>query len=597
MYTLQQIAQVTGSRLEGKINYPVSSFLADSRNVVDNNEVLFIAIKTAKNNGHKYITELIERGITSFLVQVNEIDVNTFDLNRVSFIVSEDPLKALQLLAKHHRTQFDVPVIGITGSNGKTMVKEWLYQLLKNDHIVCRSPKSFNSQLGVPLSVLSLNSSHTLGIFEAGISLPGEMDKLVEIIRPTIGIITSIGSAHDEGFENRGQKISEKLKLVSNCEKIVVNGLKENDIPASIRNKTIIISNEVNADVKFDFTEPELKLKINGEEIRMIIPFSDEASVLNISTCAVTLIQLGVAVNVIKERVSLLQPIALRLEIKNGIHNSFIINDYYNSDLDSLKIALGFLHQQNRRQFKTVVVSDIEQSGVIESRLYKDIAGMISANKIDLLVGIGRKITSFKTYFKSGSLFFDSTEEFIRNFKAIEHKFSHSTVLLKGARSFGFEAISNLLQQKSHDTVFEIDLNKLTDNVNYFRSLVKPNVKLMCMVKAMGYGGGGSELAKTLQHIGVNYLAVAYADEGVELRQSQVNLPVMVMSPESGAFEDMINYRLEPEIYSFKSLHDFVEKLDKLGISEAYPVHIKIDTGMHRLGFEENDIEKLISVI
>ncbi|MBA3662636.1 MAG: bifunctional UDP-N-acetylmuramoyl-tripeptide:D-alanyl-D-alanine ligase/alanine racemase [Bacteroidetes bacterium] len=597
MYTLKQIAEITGSEIKGKINYPVNSFLTDSRNLVDGKELLFIALKTSKNNGHHYIAELIEKGVTSFLINKNEIDINVFDLSVVSFVISEEPLRALQNLAAHHRSQFNIPVIGITGSNGKTMVKEWLYQLLKNDFSICRSPKSFNSQLGVPLSVLNLNSSHTLGIFEAGISLPGEMDKLAMIIQPTLGVLTSIGSAHDEGFESREQKIGEKLKLLLGSKRNIINGLNENVIPQNIRTTATMVGAGEEADLKFTFNDGLLKIRKGTLEFELQIPFSDEASVQNVSTCIAVLLELEVSVDKIKSRVADLAPIALRLEIKNGIHNSLIINDYYNSDLDSLKIALGFLHQQNRRQHKAVIVSDIEQSGMLDSQLYKIMSEMIAANKIEQLIGIGKKISAFKSFFKSGSLFFESTEDFIRNFKSLDHKFSHSTVLLKGSRSFGFEGIGNLLQQKSHDTVLEIDLGKLAANVDYFRSLMNPNVKIMCMVKAMGYGGGGSELAKTLQHLGVNYLAVAYADEGVELRQSQINLPVMVMSPELDAFEDIINYRLEPEIYSFKSLNDFVLKLDKLGISQPYPVHIKVDTGMHRLGFEQNETDELIKIL
>ncbi|MCE3227563.1 MAG: alanine racemase [Bacteroidetes bacterium] len=597
MYSLKNIAKITGVSFEGKTDHYITTFLSDSRNLADPSGVLFIAIKTGKNNGHKFIPELIEKGVTSFLVQENEIEIADYFDKNVSFVVCPDPLGTLQILAAYHRAQFKIPVIGITGSNGKTIVKEWLYQLLKKEHTICRSPKSFNSQLGVPLSVLNLNATHTLGIFEAGISLEGEMEKLAEIIQPTLGIITSIGSAHDEGFTSRDKKLKEKFKLVDNCEKIIVNGLKLEQIPAGLKSKTTLVSERADADFRISFNKGNLQLENSSQELNFKIPFSDQASVLNVSTCAVTLMRLGYNKGIIAERLENLQALALRLEIKSAINNSLVINDYYNSDLDSLKIALNFLHQQNRRQFKSVIVSDIEQSGVPDNQLYREIATLVSANKIDLLVGIGKKISSFKTYFKADSLFFKSTDEFLKQFKTIDYRFSNSTILLKGARSFGFEEIGNLFQQKSHDTVFEINLNKLTDNVNYYRSLLQPATKLMCMVKAMGYGGGGSELAKTLQHIGVNYLAVAYADEGVELRQSQITLPIMVMSPETEAFEDIIKYRLEPEIYSFKSLQEFVLKLDHLGVSEPYPVHIKIDTGMHRLGFEEEHITELINIL
>jgi alanine racemase len=600
MYSLQQIAQITSSKFSGKNNYGVNVFLSDSRNLFSPDGVLFVAIKTNKNNGHQYIKDLVEKGVTSFLIhESEESSLNDLVTKNpdVSFVVSSDTLKALQTLAIHHRGQFSIPVIGITGSNGKTVVKEWLYQMLKNNYSICRSPKSFNSQLGVPLSVLNLNNTHTLAIFESGISKPGEMDALVKIIQPAIGIITSIGSAHDEGFENREQKISEKLKLVENCRKIIINGLKKGQLPVSLQNKSIIISESSDADFRISFEQNVLKMENAFQKLSFKIPFTDQASVLNTSTCIAALLQMDISILAIDEKIALLQPIALRLEIKNGINNCLVINDFYNSDLDSLKIALNFLQQQSRRKKKGIIISDIEQSGVLDHNLYKEIADLISKYKIDFIVGVGKKISGFKSFFKFDSLFFENTAGFEKEFNHISYRFSDSTILLKGARSFGFENISSLLQQKSHDTVFEINLNKLISNVNYYKLLLEPKVQLMCMVKAMGYGGGGSELANTLQHVGVNYLAVAYADEGVELRQSHINLPIMVMSPETDAYEDIINYRLEPEIYSFKELDLFIKKLDHLCISEPYPVHIKIDTGMHRLGFEEINIPELISVL
>ncbi|MDP1799723.1 MAG: bifunctional UDP-N-acetylmuramoyl-tripeptide:D-alanyl-D-alanine ligase/alanine racemase [Bacteroidota bacterium] len=595
MYNLQQIAEITTSKFIGGTNNKISIFLNDSRALQSPVDTLFIALKTGRNNGHNYIADLIEKGVKSFLIQENEFDISKYKNADVSFVVSQDPLKAIQKLAAFHRKQFTIPVIGITGSNGKTVVKEWLYQLLKNNFSICRSPKSYNSQIGVPLSVLNLNHTHTLAIFEAGISLPNEMDALVEIIQPTIGVFTSIGSAHDEGFESREQKINEKLKLIAHCDKKIINGLHKEQLQAEILSKTILVSEFDDADLKISFKDDTLELKSSTASHQFKIPFSDKASILNASTCAATLMQLGFKEADIAQRLALLQPVALRLEIKTGINNALIINDYYNSDIDSIKIALNYLSQQNRRVRKIVIVSDLEQSGISAHTLYKQLAELFAQNKIDLVVGIGKEISNHKPLFKANSLFFFDTQSFINQFNLINYQFSEASILLKGARSFGFENISRVLQLKSHDTVFEINLNKLINNVNYYRSLIAPNVKLMCMVKAMGYGSGGAEIAKTLQHIGVNYLAVAYADEGVELRQSQITLPIMVMSPEEDALEDIINYQLEPEIYSFKVLHAFIKKLDALGITDPYPVHLKIDTGMHRLGFEENDLEKLVS--
>jgi alanine racemase len=595
MYNLRQIAEITDSEFVGKTDHNVRYFLNDSRSLQSAADTLFIALKTSRNNGHKYIPELIKAGVRSFLIEENEVDVKALQNGAVSFIVSKNPLKTIQNLAAYHRQQFSIPIIGVTGSNGKTVVKEWLYQLLKDDFSICRSPKSYNSQIGVPLSVLNLNETHTLGIFEAGISQPGEMELLASVIRPTMGIFTSLGTAHNEGFESTEQKIAEKVKLFYTCNTVIFSGIEKNkikDLPAA---KTLFVSEFSDADLKITFSENKLRLKNNVKSFNFEIPFSDTASYFNASTCAAVLMEMGYDVDKISKKLNKLQPVALRLEIKNGINNSLVINDYYNSDLDSLKIALNFLQHQNRKSRKIVIVSDIEQSGIPPQGLYRDIADLFSRNKIDLVVGIGSEISAHKPFFKAGSLFFRDTQDFINQFKITGYQFSDASILLKGARSFGFESISRILQLKSHDTVFEINLNKLVDNVNYYRSLLAPDVQLMCMVKAMGYGSGGSEIARVLQHIGVNYLAVAYADEGVELRESRITLPIMVMNPEEEAFEDIISYQLEPEIYSFKVLHAFVNKLDALGITEPYPVHIKIDTGMHRLGFEEADLGNLIT--
>lgn len=593
MYSLSQIARITGSELKGRQDHPVNFFLNDSRALQSPADSLFIALRTDRNDGHRYIPDLVEKGLKSFLVD-EQFDTAAVKEAGVSFLVSPDPLSALQALATHHRRQFSIPVIGITGSNGKTMVKEWLYQLLKDKYAICRSPKSYNSQIGVPLSVLNLDHTHTLAIFEAGVSRPGEMEKLAAIIQPTWGVLTSVGSAHDEGFESREQKIGEKLGLFVSCDRIVLNGLSKAEVPADMLRKAILVSGSEPADLRIHVEKDRLTLTGVSGSSEFRIPFTDTASVHNISTCVAVLTMLGMKEEEIAGRLLQLQPVALRLEIKNGIHHTLLINDYYNSDLDSMKIALSYLQQQNRRPKKIVVISDIEQSGISPAALYRQLAGLLALNKIDLLVGIGREISLQKPLFKANSLFYSDTQSFLSQFRLINHLFSEASILLKGARSFGFEDIGRVLQLKSHDTVFEVNLNRLTDNINYYRSLLLPGVQLMCMVKAMGYGSGSVDIARTLQHMGVNYLAVAYADEGVELRQSQVDLPVMVMSPEEDAFEDLINYRLEPEIYSFKVLRSFVRHLDLLGIAEPYPVHLKIDTGMHRLGFEEKDIAKLI---
>src|SRR6218665_2019375 len=441
MYSLKQIAQITGFVFSGKADYRVSLFLNDSRALQSAADTLFIALRTSRNDGHQYIDNLVSRGVRSFLVS-EAFDRSTVSNPDVSFVVSEDPLKALQALAAHHRTQFSIPVIGITGSNGKTVVKEWLYQLLKQDYTICRSPKSYNSQIGVPLSVLNLNPTHSLAIFEAGISKPGEMETLQNIIQPTLGVLTSIGSAHDEGFESREQKIAEKLKLFSGCEKVVIHGLNKKDLAPDLLKKALLVSEREDADLRLAWNGEILKLSYLTEAHSSKIPFSDAASAYNASTCAAVLLQLGRHLPDIAGRLEKLQPVALRLEIKTGIQNSLLINDYYNSDLDSVKIALSYLQQQNRRGRKIVIVSDIEQSGISSAVLYRQLAELFALNKVDLLVGIGQEISRHKPLFKANSLFFNDTANFISQFRNISYQFSDASILLKGARSFGFENIS-----------------------------------------------------------------------------------------------------------------------------------------------------------
>ena len=597
MYTLRQIAAITGSTFAGHSDTHIHFFLTDSRDLHSAPDTLFIALKTRRNNGHYYIHHLLECGVKAFLIAENEFDHAAVKHPDASFIISQDPLKALQVLAAYHRRQFSIPVIGVTGSNGKTVVKEWLYQLLKNEYSICRSPKSYNSQTGVPLSVLNLNATHTLAIFEAGISEPGEMVTLTTIIQPTLGVFTSIGSAHDEGFKSRSQKIEEKMILFSKSGRVIINGLKKTDIPKDVLAKSTIVSESAEADLRLDFKDHRLHLKDATTEHLFEIPFSDQASINNAATCAAVLLELGFSLPDLTLGLMNLQAVALRLELKSGIQNSLLINDYYNSDLDSIKIALSYLQQQNRRLKKMVIISDIEQSGISSENLYGRLADLFTLHKIDLVVGVGKEINRHKHLFKDNSLFFDDTLHFISRFKTVNYQFSDASILLKGARSFGFENISRLLQLKSHDTVFEVNLNRLANNVNYYRSLLTQEVQVMCMVKAMGYGSGSVEIARTLQHIGVHYLAVAYADEGVELKQAQVSLPILVMSPEENAFDDIVTYRLEPELYNFSILSAFAKHLDLQGITEPYPVHLKIDTGMHRLGFEEKDLEALIQAL
>lgn len=595
MYSAEQIAEITNCRLAGNKKQVARYFLNDSRELQFPDETLFIALRSSWNDGHKYIPSLIEKGVKLFMVEEFGFDHLAFQQAGICFLLCESPLKTLQQLAAYHRQRFNIPVIGITGSNGKTMVKEWLFQLLKDKYSICRSPKSYNSQIGVPLSVLRLNEQHRLGIFEAGISKPGEMQGLASIIRPNIGLFTSLGSAHDEGFSSREQKISEKAELLLGCDKVIANGLLPGDRKIAGLHTAILISESSEADWMIEQDGQQIRLKSKYKTIHFQLPFKDKASVLNACTCAVLLLEFGLEENEIREKLGQLQSLALRLELKTGIDHSLLVNDFYNSDLDSIGIALSYLNQQNQRSRKVMLVSDIEQSGMDEQSLYRKLSELLTYNKIDQLVGIGPEITRHKFLFKANSVFFQNTGEFVSRFSGFRHLFADSSILLKGARSFGFEEIAALLQLKSHDTVFEINLNRVQHNFSYYRSLLKPGVQIMGMVKAMAYGGGSSEIALSLQHMGANYLAVAYADEGVELRKSRITLPIMVMNPEEQSFEDLINYHMEPEIFSFRVLQAFASRVDALGVTEAFPIHLKIDTGMHRLGFLPEEIPALIN--
>jgi alanine racemase len=600
VYNSGKISEILNGKLIGNPAIEIKHILSDSRSITFYPESVFFALVSSRNNGHKYIRDMYDKGVRSFVVSEEK---NIPDHQDASFILVRDTLEALQKLATFHREQFHLPVIGITGSNGKTIVKEWLYQILKQDHVICRSPKSYNSQIGVPLSVWNLGKQHNLGIFEAGISTVNEMQKLESIIKPAIGVFSGYGEAHREGFSSKEEKIREKFSLFKDAGTIVVQGLKRSEIPSSFVTKNIIlVSEDPEADVVITKTtfEPNysiIHLRVGNKEHVINIPFTDKASIINATTCLATLIAMGSDFSRYKQAFKTLQAIALRLEIKNGINNSVLINDFYNSDIDSLQIALNYLHQQSRNTKRVVILSDIEQSGQSESQLYKEISVLLKRYEVSKLIGIGKNISEHKEFFQNNSEFYEGTDDFTLKIPALTPALANSTILLKGARSFGFEKISRSLQQKSHDTVLEIDLNKLVANINYYKGLLMPGTNIMCMVKAMGYGSGSSEIARTLQHVGVNYLAVAYADEGLELRNAHIDLPVMVMSPELDSLEDIIQFNLEPEIYSFRILGAFSKQLDRSGISEPFPIHIKIDTGMHRLGFEEKDWNDLAELL
>lgn len=581
----------------------VTDILIDSRRLISPENCLFFALVSNRNDGHKYINELYEKGVKLFVV--SHLTGQQRKLTEAHFFVVDNTLDALQKLAAWHRSQFTLPVIGITGSNGKTIIKEWLYQLMSEDKNIVRSPKSYNSQIGVALSVWQINKENDLGIFEAGISEPEEMKKLQAMINPTIGLFTNIGEAHGENFINIKQKVGEKLNLFTQADVLIYN-VDQKDLQDVIIRSEILHNinsftwgNGDECDLQILDTVTENNQTIisaifQQNEISIKIPFIHKASIENAIQCWAVMLYLGYASEVIAQRMYTLTPIAMRLELKAGTNNCTIINDSYNSDFNSLSIALDFLNQQNQHREKVVILSDILQSGRNELDLYTEVAELLKTKGVDRLIGIGPSISRQKEVFDLEKSFFESTNEFISTYPF--SSFTNQSILLKGARVFEFETISRQLQQKVHETVLEINLDALVENLNYYRASISPNVKIMAMVKAFSYGSGGFEIANILQFHHVDYLAVAYADEGVELRRAGINIPIMVMNPEEHAFETMIKNHLEPEIFSFRALNLLEKIIARNAIPRNKPVkiHIKVDTGMHRLGFVETDIDELI---
>lgn len=605
---IKKIAElVSGKFLQFNTDAVIDFLLLDSRKIYAASASLFFALKGVRRDGHQYIHELYKKGVRNFVVSA-QMDPSAYP--GANFIHVKNTLAALQQLAAAHRARFIIPVIGITGSNGKTIVKEWLYQLLHEDYSIVRSPKSYNSQIGVPLSVWQMNAGHTLGIFEAGISEPGEMKRLERIIQPTIGILTNIGKAHSEGFTSTTQKLSEKIKLFAHCDKIIY--CKDHTVPEQLdmegehrdlfKDDTLFYSwsRHYTAWLKITGIQKQYDNTIvtailDENDLSISIPYADDASVENAITCWCTMLALGYKHAIIRERLQRLQPVNMRLELKKGINNCSIINDSYSADLSSLKIALNFLDQQNSNGKKTVILSDFLQSGLPDDILYKQVAVDLYSHKVGKIIGIGPKISnhlsfsSFENY-KPAVQFFLTTAEFTRHF--ISSSFRDETVLIKGARVFEFENIVPLLEQKVHETVLEISIDAVVHNLKQHQRLLKPETKMMIMVKAFAYGSGGAEIAGVLQYHNADYLGVAYTDEGVELRKSGISLPVMIMNPEESSFDAIIDNDLQPDLYSFEILKQFDDLLQREGLLQ-YPVHIEIETGMNRLGFAMEEIDKL----
>ena len=596
---LSGLAIHIGESVLSEMDRPIRHLLIDSRKLVDPSETLFFALVGDRHDGHSFVKDLYDRGVRAFVVS-NSVE----EYPDATYLKVENTQQALQQVAAGWRQRFSYPVLGVTGSNGKTIVKEWLFQLLDADRSVARSPKSYNSQVGVPLSIWEMDDNHDIAIIEAGISQPGEMINLQRIIKPNIGIFTNLGTAHDEHFANQNQKAREKLDLFQSVETLVycadheVLKTEVSEFPFE-GTRFFTWSRRQNADLQIGKVEvrnevTEIQAVYANDFIRISIPFSDEASIENAIHCWSVLLLLGYANDEIAKRMAKLVPVAMRLELKQGINNCSVINDSYNSDLQSIRIALDFLNQQQQHPIRTIILSDVLQTGRSDEELYAEVSKMLVDNKVDRLIGIGGHISAMADKFISDSKFFLNTESFLDQFEP--ELFHNETILLKGARPFGFEAIGRLLQQKTHQTVLEIELGAMVHNLNFFRSRLEPNTKIMAMVKAFSYGSGTFEIANMLQYHRVDYLAVAYVDEGVELRKAGIRIPIMVMNPEEQSYDVMIRYQLEPEIYSHRvlSLLQGAIRRQRASLSKPLPVHIKLNTGMNRLGFSKEDLPELV---
>lgn len=603
-YTIEQINSIVHGK--GMLSTPdsrITRLLIDSRSLSFPEETLFFAIKTRHGDGHRYISELYQRGVRDFVVTQADC---VKELNDANFIVVKDCVAALQALAAHHRSRFDMPVVGVTGSDGKTIVKEWLYHIVTDNYNVTRSPRSYNSQVGVPLSVWQLRQESTLGIFEAGISQPREMERLQQIIKPTIGIITNISSAHQENFSTIEDKCYEKLSLFKECDVIIYNA--DNHIISDAVDNMLLSA----CKIAWSQKDPECPLYIesiekdgNGTTIRYHyqtmrnsyrIPFLDDASIEDSISCLAAALNLMVKPDVIAERMAQLEPVAMRLEVKEGKRGCMIINDSYNADTASLDIALDFMERRSSTMpglRRTLILADIRQSGENARTLYSRVLNCISERRIEKFIGVGSGIVSQAKLFASSGIechFFAGTEELLAS--RLLRESENECILIKGSRSFHFEDVTEALEKKVHQTILEVNLSALRDNLNRYRNTLAAGTKTVCMVKADAYGAGALETGRTLQECGVDYLAVAVADEGAELRKEGITTGVIVMNPEPCSYRTLFDNKLEPEVYSFGMLDSLIRAACSEGITD-YPVHIKIDTGMHRLGFLPDEIPEL----
>ncbi len=600
---ITEVASAIGGTIYGEANPSVDYVTIDSRTISSAKGALFFAINGKHQDGHHFIASLYDKGVRAFVVST--IPHDFAKMEGAVFVVVDNTLDALQKLAIWYRKQYNIPVIGITGSNGKTIVKEWLYQLLHNKFHVIRSPRSFNSQVGVPLSVLLLERGTELAIFEAGISLPGEMEHLQPIIAPEVGVLTNIGQAHQENFSTMEAKIQEKLILFKDAKALICSAdhdlvIKAATAEAKKRGIKLLTwsakGREANVVVvkTYQGKGVDLAVSYQGKQSNVSLPFGDAASVENALHCIALLLYLGHRDILELGLLNNLAPVAMRMELKEAVNGSTLINDSYNSDINSLTVALDFLKNQVQHSARTLIISDILQSGKEEVDLYREVSRLAVAKGVSKVIGIGQAISTNSGLFAQPAQFFLTTEAFLAS--ASKSDFRDEAILIKGSRDFGFERISAFLERKVHTTVLDINLNAIVHNLNHFRWLLNPGTKLMAMVKAFSYGSGSYEIASLLQFHRVDYLAVAFADEGVALREAGITMPILVLNPEAGSFATMVEHKLEPEIFNLTSLADFAREVEHWGM-QNYPIHVKLDTGMHRLGFISEHIPELISAL
>lgn len=591
-YTVQHIAEITNAQIIGDGNLMIKNIAYDSRIIYSTKNTAFIAINTHKNSGEKFIESAIDRGIN---VIISEHHFPEFE--NITWIIVENSVEFLQKLAKYHFENTHLQSVGITGSNGKTILKEWLYQCLWNEFPTVKSPKSFNSQIGLPLSLLQINSSHQLGIFEVGISKPHEMEKLENMFHPQIGLLTHIGTAHAANFSSEDELIDEKIRLFKNSEVIIYNGdnsLVEQKIKKSYSDKKLIsygFKKENQVFIKSNISKDDnIIVDYFGEEISFPAHQRDEATLTNAMALITVLKELNIENKKIVEKINLLKAVEMRLEAIEGIKGNIVINDSFNLDLDSLKTALQFLNEYNKSK-KSLVLTDIVGVSTNVKELYEEVSELVNEQHFDSVFLIGDEISNFSELFKAKTYTFIDTKELIESKHLTE--IENQIILLKGARKFEIERLKDILELRKHDTVLEVNLNAILHNINYHKSLLKPGTKMMAMVKANAYGLGSYEVSEFLQHHHIDYLGVAYVDEGVELRKKGITTPIIVMNPEQHSYQTIIEYNLEPEIYSFRVLELFYEAVQKSGYDKKYPIHIKLETGMHRLGFKDFELDQL----